>query len=373
MLPQIIGRVSHLYAMTTMDDLSQELRDQATFLKDREPVYERMLALFAEAIRGEFGARLGTLWAGRTFNSRYERPLLLLAAIRYDALCEGANHPLRGPLSEGSAHLDSVTPDAFIAALSPTRTRVEHVLRERVVQTNETTRAVVWLWPAHLLSSAGERRSIAVVDLGASAGLNLVGDDLPALWVDEHGTPILLEPRPLVALRLGLDLSPLDVRRSDDAMWLRACVWPSDQARLTRLEQAIRALTSRVARGDAPTLEACALPEAPRRLSSLPDHLFVLCVQTIVRDYLSAEQRETYETGMREFLLKRRPCSALVAELEVDAGSLDVPSRSATIVFRFACGSGRVTEMVMARTHPHPRQLFIDAAALNAFAEAFSP
>jgi hypothetical protein len=28
--------------------------------------------------------------------------------------------------------------------------------------------------------------------------------------------------------------------------------------------------------------------------------------------------------------------------------------------------------MVMARTHPHPRQLFIDAAALTAFADAVS-
>src|SRR5262249_24976591 len=162
------------------------LRTQATFLKDREPVYERMLALFAEAIRGEFGARLRTLWTGRTFNSRYERPLLLLAAIRYDALCEGADHPLHGPLSEGSGRRDAVPGGAFSAALSPPRPGVEQVRREGVVQTTEPTRAVVWLWPAHLLSSAGERRSIAVVDLGTSAGLNLVGDDLPPLWVDDH-------------------------------------------------------------------------------------------------------------------------------------------------------------------------------------------
>src|SRR5262245_16700226 len=358
--------------MSTIDDLSEDLRAQAAFLKDREPVYERMLALFAEAIRGEFGKRLGTLWEGRAFNSRYERPLLLLAAIRYDALCEGEDHPLHGPLSEGSTRLDAVTRDAFIAALSPTRTRVERVLRERFVHTNETTRALAWLWPAYLLWSAAERRSIALADLGTSAGLNLVADDLPALWVDDHEAPIPLEPRPPVVLRLGLDLSPLDVGRTDDAMWLRACVWPDDRPRLARLEQAIQAFTSRASRGDAPTLEACSLPEAPRRLSSLPEHLFVLCVQTIVRDFMSAEQRAMYEAGMREFLLKRPVCSALVAELEVDASSLNVPSRSATLAFRFACGGGRVNEMVMARTHPHPRQLFIDAAALKAFADAFS-
>lgn len=355
-----------------IDDLSRELWNQAAFLKDREPVYECMLGLFAEAIRGEFGTRLTRLWENRTFNSAYERPLLLLAAVRYDALCEGESHPLHGALAARSVRVDAVTPDAFMAALSPARGRVEHALRDRAVQTNETTRAVTWLWPAHLLSSVGERRSIALVDLGTSAGLNLVGDDLPALWVNEHGVPIPLDPRPPVAQRLGLDLAPLDVRRTDDAMWLRACVWPSDVARLMRLEQAIAALTERADRGEAPTLEACSLPSAPSRIASLPESVFVLCVQTIVRDYLAPAEREQYEAGMREFLLKRPPRSALIVELEVDLDSLDVPGRSAMVVFRFASAEGRLIDLLMARTHPHPRQLFIDADAVSAFADAFS-
>jgi hypothetical protein len=107
-----------------------------------------------------------------------ERPLLLLAALRYDALCERSTHPLRQAVSDHSGRVEAVTPEAFAAALSPARTRVDEVLRKRAVQTNETTRAVVWLWPAHLLLRAGERRSMALVDLGTSAGLNLIGDDL---------------------------------------------------------------------------------------------------------------------------------------------------------------------------------------------------
>jgi hypothetical protein len=184
-------------------DLSRELQAQAVFLKDREPVYERMLHLFSDAIRGEFGSRLAVLWSHRTFNSPYERPLLLLAAVRYDALFEGVTHPLHLAISEGSARPDAVTPDAFAAALSPGRIRFERALRERAIQTNETTRAVAWLWPAHLLFSAGERRAIALVDLGTSAGLNLVADDLPALWVDENDAPVPVQPRPPLGLRLG--------------------------------------------------------------------------------------------------------------------------------------------------------------------------
>lgn len=359
--------------MSLVDDLSRELLAQSAFLRDREPVYERLIALFGEAIRGEFGVRLDSLWSGRTFNSTYERPLLLLAALRYDAICEGAGHPLYRALAEEPAQLDAVDAAAFAAALSPARTRLEQTLRQRAVQTNETTRAVAWLWPAHLLSSAGERRSMALVDLGASAGLNLVADDLPKLWVDEHDAPIPLEPRLPIAQRLGLDVSPLDVRRDDDAVWLRACVWPSDRARLARLSQAIAAFTASGARPDAPVLEACALGDAPARLSSLPGDLFVLCVQTIVRDYLSAAERERYEAGMREFLMSRAPVSALVAELEVDFGNLESPDRGATLVFRFKGRDGRLNELLMARTHPHPRQLFTSAEATAAFMSAFAP
>ena len=358
--------------MSTIEDISRELQAQAAFLKDREPVYERMLALFDDAIRGEFGGRLTRLWAERTFNSPYERPLLLLAALRYDALCDGSSHPLYTALSDGSVRVDSVTPDRFTAALSSTRTRVDEVLRKRAVQTNETTRAVVWLWPAYLLSLVGERRSIALVDLGTSAGLNLVGDDLPALWVDEHEVPIPIEPRPQVAMRLGLDVAPLDVCRTDDALWLRACIWPSDRSRLARLEQAIQAFTARGLRGDAPVLEACALPDAPSRISSLPHSVFVLCIQTIVRDYLTRNERERYEAEMRKLLLGRPPRSALVVELEVDLDKLNIPARSATIVFRFASPEGSLSEMLMAHTHPHPRQLFINAAAVRSFSDAFS-
>ena len=149
-------------------------------------------------------------------------------------------------------------------------------------------------------------------------------------------------------------------------------MWPSDRPRLTRLGQAIHAFTARDARGDAPILEACALPDAPRRISMLPADVFVLSVQTIVRDYLTADERERYESGLREFLLKRPPRSALAVELEVDLDNLKVPARSATVVFRFAAEDGQLTELEMARTHPHPRQLFVNVDAVKSFTDAFS-
>ncbi len=358
--------------MSTIDDISRELLRQAEFLKDREPVYERALALFVDAVRGDFGARLEEIWAGRSFGASYERPLLLLAALRYDALCEGKTHPLHDALAKDVPEIEALTRAAFMAAISLRGTRFPSALSGRFVQTNETTRAVTWLWPAHLVWSAGERRSLALVDLGTSAGLNLIADALPALWTDSSGDPIPVGPRPVVSLRLGLDVAPLDVRHHDDATWLRACTWPSDRARLARLEQAIELFTSASSAPDAPRLEACPLGNAAARLEALPEDLFVLCVQTIVRDYLAPAERENYEAGMRKFLLQRPPRSALIAELEVDAGSGEPSERSAAIVLRFAARRGELRRLLMARTHPHPRRLFTSAEAINAFNAAFS-
>ena len=356
--------------MTTTNVLSQELLTQAAFLRDREPVYERLLHLLEEAIHGDFGARLSELWAARTFVASYERPLLLLAALRYDVLSEGLTHPLYRALSDDSAQAGALTATAFAEALSPERTRFARVLRERTVQTNETTRAVTWLWPAHLLSSVRHVGTVALVDLGASAGLNLVGDDLPALWTDEHGNQIPTEPRPPIGLRLGLDLSPLDVKQADDARWLRACIWPSDRQRLERLMQGIQAFEARSARPDAPVLEACPLPSAPARLAVLPAGMFVLCMQTIVRDYLTPDELERYDSGLREFL-RRRPLRSVVAELELEPGSTDVSDRKAAIVLRFATPEGEVRELLVARTHPHPRRLFVQQKAVDEFLAAF--
>ena len=106
-----------------IDDISGELLAQAAFLKAREPVYERALGMLDEVVRGEFGLQLGSLWADRTFNAIYERPLLLLAALRYDALCEGVAHPLHAAMAADPAQVEALTPAALTAAVSPTRTR----------------------------------------------------------------------------------------------------------------------------------------------------------------------------------------------------------------------------------------------------------
>lgn len=355
-----------------IEGIEPELIAQRDFLAAREPGYARVLELLVGAIRGELGGRLAAAWGARDFHAFYERPLLLLAALRYDALREGDTHPLHKALTGVAPSVEGLDAQALAHATQTERSDFHRALRERAVQTNETTRAVSWLWPAHLLACAGEQRPIALVDLGTSAGLNLVADQLPALWTDEHGAAIVLAPRPSVGLRLGLDSAPLDVRTEDAAIWLRACVWPSDRQRLLRLEEGIARFRAGAARPNGPRLETCMLPDAPARLATLPDDMLALCVQTIVRDYLSPADRERYERGMRELLLTRPACSMLWVTLELDpnGGSIE---RAAAITACFVDTSGTLCEFLLARTHPHPKQLFCDATASAQLSTAWRP
>lgn len=352
--------------------LSDDLRAQRDFLAERAPVYGRLLELLGDRLEGELGRRLASAWAEREFVAFYDRPLLLLASLRDDALREGSSHPLYAALVEDPPRVEAVTEGALAAATTEERELLWRTVARRWVQTNETSRAIAWLWPAHLMSEAGVERPLALVDLGASAGLNLVADALPPMWSDETGEPIPLSPRPPVASRAGLDLAPLDVREEDDARWLRACVWPGDTARLERLELGIAAFHAEAARSGALALEAGPLTAAVEHLRRAPDDTTVLAVQTIVRDYLPARDRERYERSMRAWLVERPPLSSLWCELEVEDPSAP-PERSAALTVHLRGRDGALSDVVIARCHPHPRRLWRDLDGLGALRRCFHP
>jgi hypothetical protein len=92
--------------------------------------------------------------------------------------------------------------------------------------------------------------------VGCSAGLNLNVDRVgitygPGQSLGDPSSPVQLScsivggrsiptrAMPKVVARIGVDLDPLDVTDSDDARWLRACVWPDQVERIARLEAEI--------------------------------------------------------------------------------------------------------------------------------------
>lgn len=134
-------------------------------------------------------------------------------------------------------------------------------------QTNEVSRSAV-LMAGYATLARITGRPIAILELGASAGLNLLADRYRSrLGTLELGDPVLpltlapdwSGPNPPEAgvsllARRGVDLNPLDVTRPADRERMLAYVWPDQADRLARMETALsiaRADPPRLDRGDA--------------------------------------------------------------------------------------------------------------------------
>src|SRR5580704_11306840 len=151
----------------------------------RSPVYDRLLAAAAAIFDQPAGsleeaarARVEAAWRERRLSAGYDRPLLLMAALRAEALRAGPRHPLFQAIAATEVQPEVATREALGAALADAPPRLYADLATRRVQTNETSRAVAWLWPALLAGCADGKRPLALFDVGCSAGLNLAGDRL---------------------------------------------------------------------------------------------------------------------------------------------------------------------------------------------------
>jgi hypothetical protein len=152
--------------------------------------------------------------------------------------------------------------ETFWAALEPVLDAPGLLLwLDSAPQTNEVGRSAVLM--AGLLAVTDLfRQPVELLELGASAGLNLILDrysyDLGERGAGDPASPLRLVPewngppppagRVEVARRRGVDLNPLDPRR--DGERLLAFVWPDQQARLAQLETALE-----IAAADPPTVD----------------------------------------------------------------------------------------------------------------------
>jgi hypothetical protein len=355
--------------LTGAHGLTQDIARWREAAGTRAPPYHR---LFEELVaildedtheRATVVARIEKAWASRTFRIFYDRPLLLLAAFRLDAILLGPKHPLWSAIGAHEPDPNGVTRAALLEALASESFWLS--LETRFVQTNETSRAVAWLWPAEIMGCGAGLRPLALFEVGAAAGLNLVADRLPSLWTSSSGAPLPTAHAPSTVLRLGIDANPLDARNDSDASWLRACVWPGEHDRITRLEagmDAFRTLPAHVVKGD--VTEA---PDRLRAISAEHESAVVIAFQTIVRDYLEAQTRSTYEREMRRWLEDSRPASAVWVELEIDHsdGAKRVP-----IVAHVREKSG-VIDLVLGVTGYHPVTVVIDEASVARLRDLF--
>ena len=286
---------------------------------------------------------------------------MLMATLRWGALMGGPEHPLYAGLVN-PVDSDAVTLPSVSSAL--TDETVWDALAHRSVQTNETSRAVVWRLPAALISAIQPNARFSLFDVGASAGLNLVGDRLNAPWTDQDGCPVIQNRETIdIVQRTGFDKAPLDVNLEEDMQWLYACVWPGLSKRLERLSRAITAFR-KSSRTERMNVLRCNASEAPSQMNGLGD--VSLAYQSLLHDYLPAAEKKMYEAGMHAWL-RLRPGRNWWIELEI---SKNAPSPETAALIRARCFDGEtLCTHDLARCHPHPDRLVLNRDQLHSFSD----
>ncbi|MEJ7732278.1 MAG: DUF2332 family protein [Polyangiaceae bacterium] len=357
-----------LEARQGLKGFDDDLDAQGAYFAERgHATYAALLAAVKARVAADDGlrARLDAAWAARTFSSLYERPLLVCASLRFGALLD-AGHPLRAVLgdeADGKAPLPDGALDAALADGAP----AFRWLAARYVQTNETTRAVAWRLAVSALWPAGAAHApLVLVDLGCSAGLNLVGDRLPMVWRDAAGAPLCLAPVGPVEARVGLDRAPVDVNDATETTWLRACLWPGQHDRLVRFDAAVRLARAATAATEmrVEACEATAMPAALARISAAHPAAFVLAYQTLMAEYLPPDARASYEAAL-EAWLRAHPGRAGWCRLEGAPREMRRSELPAATDLALAGGAG-VERFVLALSEWHPSAVHVEADAMLA-------
>lgn len=349
-----------------MQGLDEELALHRQFVAERSPVYARTLDLLRPALAGEIGERVRDAWAERSFGPWFERPLMLLTALRDDALREGPEHPLWEALGDGGAAVEAVSADALAAAMAPDREHLWLSLATRFVQTNETSRAFVWLWPAALTREAEGERDVELYDFGASAGLNLLADRMPWIWERAGGGELAPRDTPPVRSRRGFDLRPLDLGDPDDERWLRALLWPGQTERMERFAAGLEAYRELAADTGRPLVEAASVDDAAASLEpARAGGPRAIAYQSVMHDYLPDDVCERYEDALRDWLRASDPLAALWLELELTEGGTD-PETAFALTAHLRSGD-EPESIVLSRSGPHPRVLTVDGDAVSRF------
>jgi hypothetical protein len=220
----------------------------------------------------------------------WDVPLKVLGALHYLVL-------------EGRASWDDP-----LGALVEHRDFVRRYVVEQGIQTNEVQRC--WMLLPCFLEIARHTGAEAFhfVEIGPSAGLNLVWDRYayryangtwgprraPLVLQGEERTPVpgdLLALTPRVQSRVGIDVAPIDVTIDEGALLLKSFVWADMTSRLELLERAIdvlRADPPDIVRGDV-------VEELPAALARAGEDAMTVVVDTAALGYVpEAGRRRVY-------------------------------------------------------------------------------
>jgi len=183
---------------------------------------------------------------------------------------------------------------------------LSRVMLARRTQTNEAARCATLL-PV----LAGLPEPLALIEVGASAGLTLLPDrysydydghritgtdpDAPVIRCAVSGPVPLPDRVPVICWRAGLDLNPLDVTDDDDMRWLSCLLWPGEAGRTERLAGAIA-----TARRDPPVIHrGDLLTDLPGLAAQAPPEATLVVYHSAVLAYVGPAARQRFAATVR--------------------------------------------------------------------------
>jgi len=378
--------------------LAQQFSDLADQAFTRLPLYRRICEASAADLE------VVALLLGAPSDQRV--PNLLLASV-HDVLLEGHEDVLadwypsvlgrRGEPDRRARPVGHGDDDPWphFRRLALDHPGVAERIATRATQTNEVGRSLALmpaLFQAGLSATAGPPggvRPLGIVEVGASAGLNLrfgsygyryhlppdesgyggtrtVVESIGAgsrLVLDAALRGPLVPPLPHGSLpvetAVGIDRHPLSVVRPVDARWLVACQWPEEIERVDRLRQAIA-----IAAEEPPVVEVGdAVADIGGHVLAVPGHALPVVMSSWVLAYLPVADQVAFVDEL-DRLGRIRDLALVFSEQPERVPGLPVPPRPdgqpdgrATALVLILWTAGDRIAIRLADQHPHGRWL----------------
>jgi hypothetical protein len=277
----------------------------------RSPLYIELMRAAADDI--ENGGVLARLFEGIDAPPGAVPQLRLTAALHYLVLSGQAPELAAFYPSAGGDRPPAEVWPVVLATITTHFDQIKERLR-RTVQTNEPGRSAV-LFSGLLWLAARHRRPIRLLEVGASAGLNLladrysyrVGDEelgdpsSPLRFVDPWAPPPPVDLAATAAAlrivaRAGCDVAPLDPRRPDDQLTLLSYIWPDELHRIER----IRAALAVAARDPVPVAKRVGSEWLPEALAAAEPGELVVVWHSVMRQYVAPDEWAAIERALDE-------------------------------------------------------------------------
>jgi hypothetical protein len=224
-------------------------------------------------------------------------PMLVLATLQLAAL---RGHDALGPIYDDARHGVLEDPDGAAALVLDVLHDESNLVRDELwhsTQTNEPGRSAVIQAVVRDLAT----EAINVVEVGASAGINLYFDEFPVRAHDD-GKPLTLvcedvgpvdrsKPLPKVRSRVGVDLNPLLLASEEDRLWLKSCLWPEERRRHDRFDAIVAAQPTWPA---ITMLRGSAMDRLSDAIALCDDSVMTVIVNTWTVFYFPDDERVAY-------------------------------------------------------------------------------